>query len=240
MNPVSAPSWSTTTFAFGLGVAAKATVILMIVLLVQYLLRRRRAFLGSAVANAGLIGLLLLPVAALIFPSVPIECLPAWVGVSRLDAAAAPDAPSDSSWAHIPAQEVFPVGLKPVDASDASQPVSKFVRAADDSRVAPAPVMLAEGLSVGRSRSRDIDWAALAIAGYAIGVLVLIARLGTSVLAVSRLRQSCAKVDDTQWIKALERWRAKLEIGRAVYLAWSPAVSVPVVLGWLHPMIVLP
>ena len=66
------------------------------------------------------------------------------------------------------------------------------------------------------------------------------ARLGTSMLAVARLRQSCAKVDDTQWIRALERWRAKLEIGRTVDLAWSPAVSVPVVLGWLHPMIVLP
>ena len=117
----------------------------------------------------------------------------------------------------------------------------EFVCAADDSpRVRPAPVMLAEGLSVGSTRSRDIDWAALAIVAYAVGVLVLMARLGTSVLAVARLRQSCAKVDDTQWIKALERWRAKLEIGRAVDLAWSPAVSVPVVLGWLHPMIVLP
>ena len=30
MNPFSEPSWSATTFAFGLGVAAKATVILMI------------------------------------------------------------------------------------------------------------------------------------------------------------------------------------------------------------------
>ena len=117
MNPFSGASWSATTFAFGLGVAAKATVILMIVLLIQNLLRRRRAFLASAVANAGLIGLLLLPVAALAFPSVPIACLPAWVGVSRLDAAAAPDAPSAASWAHIPAQDVFPIGPKPDDAS---------------------------------------------------------------------------------------------------------------------------
>ncbi len=119
--------------------------------------------------------------------------------------------------------------------------MKKFVRAADDSaRVAPAPVMLAEGLSVGSTASWDIDWAALAILAYAVGVLVLIARLGASVVAVARLRQSCAKVDDTQWIGALEHWCAKLAIGRAVELAWSPAVSVPVVLGWLHPMIVLP
>ena len=99
MNSFSEASWSATTFAFGLGVAAKATVILMIVLLIQNLLRRRRAFLASAVANAGLIGLLLLPVAALAFPSVPIACLPAWGGVSRLGATAAPDAPPGAGWA---------------------------------------------------------------------------------------------------------------------------------------------
>jgi hypothetical protein len=34
MNPFSEASWPATTFAFGLGVAAKATVILMIVLLI--------------------------------------------------------------------------------------------------------------------------------------------------------------------------------------------------------------
>jgi beta-lactamase regulating signal transducer with metallopeptidase domain/protocatechuate 3,4-dioxygenase beta subunit len=240
MNPFSEPSWSATTLAFGLGVAAKATVILMIVFMIQNLLMRRRAFLGSAVVNAGLIGLLLLPVVALIFPSVPITCLPAQGAVSRSVVAAAPDAPSAASWTHNPAEDVFPISPKPVDVADVSQPVSKLVRADDSPRVASAPVMLADGPSAGSTRSRDIDWAALAILGYTIGVIVLIARLGTSMLAVARLRQSCAKVDDTQWIKSLERWRAKLEIGRTVDLAWSPAVSVPVALGWLHPMIVLP
>ena len=98
--------------------AAKATVILVIVLLIQNLLRRRRAFLASAVANAGLIGLLLLPVVALAFPSVPIACLPARVGVSRsVVAAAVPDAPSAASWAHNPAEDVFPISPKPDDAS---------------------------------------------------------------------------------------------------------------------------
>jgi beta-lactamase regulating signal transducer with metallopeptidase domain len=158
-----------------------------------------------------------------------------------LDTAAAPDAPSATSSAHIPVENVFPIGPKPDDPSNAPQPVGKFIRTADDSpRVRPAPAVLSKDLPVGKARSQDIDWAALAIVGYIVGVLVLIARLGTSLLAVARLRQSCAKVDDTQWIRSLECWRAKLKIGRAVSLAWSPAVSVPVVLGWLHPMIVLP
>ena len=98
----------------------------MIVFMIQNLLMRRRAFLGSAVVNAGLIGLLLLPVAALAFPSVPIACLPPWGGVSRLSPTAAPDAPAATGLAHIPAQDVFPIGPKPDDASDTSQPVEQI------------------------------------------------------------------------------------------------------------------
>ncbi len=43
-----------------------------------------------------------------------------------------------------------------------------------------------------------------------------------------------------EWTEALKRWRRKLGIGRAVVLARSPRVSVPVALGWLRPTIVLP
>ena len=82
MNPASGASWSSMTFALGLDVAAKATAILVIVLLIQFVLGRRRALLGSAVGNAGLIGLLLLPVSAMVFPSLPIACLPARVSES--------------------------------------------------------------------------------------------------------------------------------------------------------------
>src|SRR5205085_295344 len=70
--------------------------------------------------------------------------------------------------------------------------------------------------------------------------LVLLARMGTSLWAVARLGHSCVKVDDTEWTEALERWRRRLGIGRTVVLACSPGVSVPVVLGWLRPTIVLP
>ena len=231
MNPASGATWSSTTFAFGVDVASKATAILMIVLLIQNLLGRRRASLGSAVGNAGLIGLLLLPVSALAFPSVPIACLPVWVNVPRAEAAAVSDPPSTSDWLRTRSEDAVPNGPEPDNVSAASQPVGKFIRAADDTpRVPPAAEMLAEGLPVGSTRPRKIDWAALAIMGYMLGALVLMARLGTPMLAVARLRHSCVKVDDTEWIKALERWRGRLEIGRAVDLAWSTEVSVPVIL----------
>jgi hypothetical protein len=195
MNLAAGLTWSQTTFAFGVDVASKATAILMIVLLIQNLLGRRRASLGSAVGNAGLIGLLLLPVSALAFPSVPIACLPVWVKVPRADAAAVSNPPSTSDWLRTRSEDAVPNGPEPDNVSAASQPVGKFTRAADDTpRVPPAAEILAEGLPVGSTLPRKIDWAALAIMGYMLGALVLMARLGTSMLAVARLRHSCVKV----------------------------------------------
>ena len=114
MSPVSGASWSATTFAFALDVAAKATVILIIVLVIQKLMRRRRAFLGSAVVNAGLVGLLLLPVAALTFPAVSIAWLPARVGVSRLDVGAVSDAPSAATWRAIRLRMSYRLAANPM------------------------------------------------------------------------------------------------------------------------------
>jgi len=63
MNLATGMSWSSTVLAFALDLAAKSTVLLVVVLVIQNVLGRRRAFLGSAVANGGLIGLLLLAIA---------------------------------------------------------------------------------------------------------------------------------------------------------------------------------
>jgi hypothetical protein len=224
MSPASGATWSSTTFAFGLDMAAKATAILMIVLLIQNLLGRRRALLGSAVGNAGLIALLLLPVSALVFPSVPIACLPGSASIPRLDARAVSEPPSASGWPRIRSEDACSISPGPGDAAVVSRPVGNFVRAADETpRVQPVRVALAEGLPVGSTHPRDIDWAALTITGYTLGALVLMARLGASMLAVARLSRSCVRIVDTEWISpwsvgaggwrsaALSTWRGRLK-----------------------------
>jgi len=234
-------SWSSTALAFGLDLATKATAILVIVLLIQNVLGRRRALLSSAVGNAGLIGLLLLPFSAAVVPSVPIACLPAATIAARSDAASVSISPSASAWPRNFAEDLVPITPAGDNPSIASRSAVKLVRGADDiPPVLPEPVTFAEAPPAVSTRTRRSDWAAISIAGYAITVLVLLARMGTSLLAVARLRRSCVKVDDTAWAEALERWQRRLGISRAVVLAWSPRVSVPVVLGWLRPTIVLP
>lgn len=233
--------WSSTVFAFGLDLAAKATAILVIVLVIQTVLGRRRALLGSAVGNAGLIGLLLLPFSAWVLPSVPIAWLPAGPSVPRSDVTSVSVPHSASDQPRDPAEVRSPITSDLDRPSVASQPLTRFVRAAAaPPRDLPAPVTLAEVPAVGPSQTQNTDWAAIAILGYALTAMVLIARLGLSLGAVARLHHSCVKVDVTEWVEALERWRGRVGIGRAVLLASSPRVSVPVVLGWLRPMVVLP
>ncbi len=94
MNLATGMSWSSTVLTFGLDLAAKSTVMLVVVLVFQNVLGRRRAFLGSAVGNAGLIGLLLLPFSSLVLPSLAIPCLPAWTNVGTSDQGHAAISPS--------------------------------------------------------------------------------------------------------------------------------------------------
>src|SRR5262249_42689053 len=148
-------------------------------------------------------------------------------------------APSENSRLRIPFEEAFPGAPVRENSSFPPQIDAKFVSARGDvPRVAPAPVMLPATRSVDLAPSYTIDWARLAIGAYILGAFVLFARLGTSMVAVARLRRACVAVDAVEWIEPLEHWRKRLGIGRAVHLGWSPAVSVPLVLGWLNPTIV--
>jgi beta-lactamase regulating signal transducer with metallopeptidase domain/uncharacterized GH25 family protein len=80
----------------------------------------------------------------------------------------------------------------------------------------------------------------VAITGYAIVAAVLLMRLAVSLMIVARVRRLGVAVDDRAWTGALESWRRRLGIGREVALAWSGPVSVPLVVGWLRPTILLP
>ncbi|MGO9464621.1 MAG: carboxypeptidase regulatory-like domain-containing protein [Isosphaeraceae bacterium] len=241
MNLVAGMSWSSTGLEFGLELAAKSTVMLVFVLVIQNVLGRRRAFLGSAVGNAGLIGLLLLPFSSLILPSLAIPCLPAWTNAGTLDSVDA--AISQSAGTRT---RDFAADAMTIDPTLHSSPVGpqsevRLFRASD----APAPARLTTAAPAGAQpmalrQPNRTDWAPIAVVIYAVIALALLARLASSIGAVARLRRSCVQVDRAEWTEALKRWRGRLGIGRDVVLARSPRVSVPVALGWLRPTIVLP
>ena len=80
-------------------------------------------------------------------------------------------------------------------------------------------------------------WWQWAVAGlYLAGLLVALARLGTGLWRLQRLRQSVHLVDGGP-VQGLSR---QLGLSRPVQLGLSPLLQTPVLLGWRRPLIALP
>jgi HlyD family secretion protein len=79
------------------------------------------------------------------------------------------------------------------------------------------------------------------IVGVYLGVAGFLAlRLIVALAAVGRLRRASVAVGAPGWVEGLERWRERLGLRRPVLLARSGRADVPMVVGWLRPLIVLP
>ncbi len=227
MSLTTGTPWSPTVMGFALDLAAKATVILVLGLIVQLVAGRRRAVLGSAVGNACLLGLVLLPFAALLLPPMPLACLAAKTPLAAV--ALSLPMPSDPT-VDVPTAE--PIRDVPPIESDV-EPVA----AAYDRLPHSAPTVREASA---RALDRPTDWLAVGIAGYVVVAAAFLVRAMASLLAVERLRKSAIPVDDPAWSEALERCRRRVGIGQDVALAWSDRLGIPVVLGWARPTILLP
>ncbi len=231
---------SVTILVFVLDLAVKATALLVIGLVIQQVLARLRASLGSTAANACLIGLLLLPVSALVLPTIMLDWLPAGAGTR-------PETRSSAVTNSVPARSLEPPrdSLDDMPISDrstiAATPTAREIAGSNAVSVAAAPVKSEVSSPLTASApSHGTDWLTIGLTGYGIVVVAFLARLIASLVAVAQLRGSSTPVDAPEWLLALERCRRRLGTNRAVDLAWSARVNVPVVLGWLRPTIVLP
>jgi len=206
--------------AFALDVALKATFVLALMMLVHLALRRRRTLLCSVLWNATLGGLLLLPVAVAGFPQLRIRWLPAEPA----------------------ARELLPRPTPSVVPQVAVEAPALVRLTLSQERPRPAPILsrVNEPALPPPTHSRTFDWALLALSIYGLGVLVLAVRLTRSLAAVAALRRSSERVDDSLWLERLDYWRRRLGIRRTVALARSECVGVPVLVGGLRPMVVLP
>jgi RND family efflux transporter MFP subunit len=175
--------------AMSLSVGLRATLLMLAALAVHGILGRGRPLVRSVIWNACLLGLLLLPVAAVVFPRLRLT---------------APQGPISAVSLLAPSNLPSPDFIPP-----------------------PAP-------HPGR------DWSAAVFLAYTAVAAALVARLMLSLWAVERLRRSSPAVLEPRWVEALDRWRGRLNVARRVRLARSQRTSVPVIVGWLRPVIVLP
>lgn len=73
-----------------------------------------------------------------------------------------------------------------------------------------------------------------------VGVGLLTLRLGVNWLAVQRLRGQGVPIEEGRWLDPLARLRRNLHVRTPVTLLHSAAIAVPMVLGWLRPVILVP
>ncbi len=197
-----------------LDVVVKATVLMAIGFLCHAALGRGRALVRSALWNACLVGLLLLPAASAAFPRVSIPVLP---GPAR---------------AGDPIPIAAPRWVEPVVAETAP-PVAAAPRPPADTY----PAVAAPSPSPPPARLSAVD----ALLGLYLAIVILmIARLALALGCVARLKRNALALDDERWSSELEHWRKWLNVRHKVKLATSDRVSVPVVVGWRAPVILLP
>jgi beta-lactamase regulating signal transducer with metallopeptidase domain/uncharacterized GH25 family protein len=210
-----------------LDLAFKATTVLVVALVAWGLAGRRRPSVGSAIGQAALLGLLLLPLSAFLFPTLPVAILKPQAVVVR------PDIVIDSDGSELP------VDLAIEAPPEVTIPTADFKGPEVTPEAIARPKTVPARADAERSRP-TINGPRFFIGFYAIISAILLIKLAVSLRGVARFRRSVSPVLDPAWLEKRDRLAHQLGIARSVSLARSSRVSVPVVLGWLRPMILLP
>jgi beta-lactamase regulating signal transducer with metallopeptidase domain/thiol-disulfide isomerase/thioredoxin len=232
--------------AFGLDLALKSAVLLALAILIHAILGRRRALGRSAVWNACLAALLVLPLVVGLSPRLHVGQFVAFDGdlIARAIASHQADA-APRSGRHVDL-EAARAEFGREDFGDLDHVHSGASAAVAHARRGPAITQVtseANLLAIPADRSRgmsSLDTVWLAVAVYGLVAALLAVRLLGSLAAVARLRRSSVAVDNPLWCEGLERWRASLGIDHPVALGRSDNVTVPVAIGWLRPAILVP
>ncbi len=84
------------------------------------------------------------------------------------------------------------------------------------------------------------DWFPILVAMYAVGFCLMTIKLFSDLAQLQQIRTTKTSPMDPTWDKHLERLAAQLRIPRKVQLLVSGYIQVPVMLGFLKPIILLP
>ena len=205
----------------------KVTAVLCVAIVLDLLLHRRFVLACAAAWNATIVLLIALPLASLLMPGVRLDS----ESVEHASVSSQPTVATLAPQADMP--ETAPAG-EPAIGPVVSGPAS----------MAPAePGKTASRVPEPASPAMDLGQAWLLpalVLAYGCGVAIMLIRLFASMVAVLRLRRASQQVDDGAWQAKLTDWRKRCCVPRVVELRQSKAVSVPVVVGYRRPTIIVP
>jgi beta-lactamase regulating signal transducer with metallopeptidase domain/protocatechuate 3,4-dioxygenase beta subunit len=208
-------------FVIAIDLLVKSAIVLAVSFVVHHALGRSRALARSALWQATLMGLIVLPFNTLAFPRLPVAVLPVAAMVSPVIST---PLMSDS----------FP--------SRAASEMSSM--RAETLTVLPVRSVASTG-AVESHVANSTSGNGFGIAWLLVDLYVLVAvslgiRLLAALWAVRDLRRACVPVDARDWNRALGRSCETLGISRRVFLLESDRISVPMVVGWFHPAVIVP
>ena len=214
-------------------IALKATALIVMTYAAHSLAGRRRALLRSVCWNTCLVGLLLVPVACLTFPRLTLPVLPSQ------DRVAGPSTPqtrvetaTDFDRFDVKNQSRLAIQAAAITEPRSSMPDFEIRKS---STTGLEPVQ-----SLAPIRDWRDDATVIGLGLYLSITTLLLLRLGLSLRAIQRLRRDCLPVDASIWVEGLSRSASKVGITRPVQLLMSDQISVPIVIGWLNPAVILP
>jgi beta-lactamase regulating signal transducer with metallopeptidase domain/tetratricopeptide (TPR) repeat protein len=177
-------------------------------------LRKAAASARHLTAVATLAALIAFPVAKVLLPSMPLAILPA-VKTSTPSVAQRPS----KAWRADPSQAYV------------SEPNLASLSEA------PAPTPAALPAAPDETLNRTLDYAILGTIAVAMALLLHVL---FSFLAAAVTARQARRIDDVEWRRELQLACERLGVSRAVDLRESPSITVPVVWGFLRPVLLLP
>jgi beta-lactamase regulating signal transducer with metallopeptidase domain/protocatechuate 3,4-dioxygenase beta subunit/thiol-disulfide isomerase/thioredoxin len=221
---------SPATVALAIDAVAKATVLIVVALIAHAILGRRRVLARTALGNACLAGLLVIPLASWSLPRLRVAVLPSQV-------AASVEAPSPDRSGSILEE---PTATE--SQSFVASPIIRPSTGPSEPRTiaGPSPDYFTRGTIAQTRPAERLSASGLVFGVYLAGVVLMLSRLAASLAAVARLRRRCEPIVEPVWLAARDRWKVWVGVKRRVALLASDRISVPIIVGVLRPAIILP
>ncbi|MEX2142422.1 MAG: M56 family metallopeptidase [Pirellulales bacterium] len=233
-------------------IAVKATVLVLLAMLVLRLLPRSSAAVRHWVWCLTFCGLIVLPALCYVLPAWAVPILPSWYDDSP-QIVAADDSASNANDAPTPAAEIDEPPVRPsaedhsdlvpdgLDVQAASATAMKKERLADKTAAPMAEVVSTTTASKVQAakpppESQPFNPLAAWLVGAALCLLPLVAGLLRSAILRARAR----RVQDAAWLSLRDQTSARLGLRRAVQLLEIRAPIIPMSCGVVRPAVILP
>jgi beta-lactamase regulating signal transducer with metallopeptidase domain len=217
-----------------LDASVKGAVVLVAAGVIALALRRSSAARRHVVWTLALVGMILLPALSAVLPAMRVPVLQQGAEAVRERSPEPVATPPVISGA--PIAEAEPIAeLPPVRAIE--------VRPAARMEVVPTPplaVMEPADVEPPAERGTPVNWAALALLGWAAGVVAALLPFAVGNVSVWRATRRARRITGGPWRELMDSAPAELRPRRPVRLLETRRMSVPMACGWFRPAILLP